>query len=146
MIADDLGDDIARARQRIVDCRHVRSHERRGKVLGAPVGAQLFKHHLRECIEATLACDAGAGAAFLLVGLIQVLKLGLGHRRRDALAQWERKFALFLNRCQDRPTAFFESAQAFAFGADLSNLLLVQPTGTLFAIACDERYGVSRSQ
>ena len=102
----------------------------------------VLRHDLRgQRFEAFLARDGGAGAAFGLVGEIQVLdflhRLGVQY----LLLQFGREFLLFADGGDDALLAFLQFGELFEAVLHGGHVLLVHRAGHLLTVACDEGDG-----
>ena len=143
MVADQLGDDVARAGQRVVRRGHVVGKEGRGQRVQPGDGAGLGQDLLGQRLQAAFARDHGAGAALGLVGLVEVFQYGARLGGHDLGAQTVGEFALFFDGGEDGGPAFVQGPCALQFTADGADLFFVQPAGGLFAVAGDEGQGVA---
>ena len=111
VIADRLGDDIARAGQRVVDGRNVVGEEALRGRFRAIAFARLGKDEIGERLQTALAGDAGTRAALGPVGLVEIFERGQRLGGEQFRLQFRRQFLLLTDGGQDRLTPFVQGAQ-----------------------------------
>ena len=138
VVADPLGDDVARAGQRGVDIGHTVGEVRFGRDGGIEL-AILRQQCQRQRFEPALARDLGARLAFGFVRAIEILHRLEGRRGVELGRQLVGQLLLRGNLGLDRIAALGQLAQVFQPGLDVPDLHFVQPARDLFAVARDER-------
>src|SRR6185503_12499649 len=71
---------------------------------------------------------------------VEILELCLALRRFDRAPELRRQLALLLDRREDRAPSRLELDQILALLLDAADLNLVEPAGSLLAVARDERH------
>ena len=145
VLADLLGDDVARAGQRLLDRRHLGVEEALGQLFQRHAHL-LRRHQLSQRLQPTLAGHRGAGAALGPVGQVEVLDLLQGGRALDAGPQLRCQLALLVDGGQHGLLALVQVAQVAQPRLHQAQLHLVQPAGGLLAVAGDEGNGVAGVQ
>ncbi len=140
----DLGNDIACAKQGFVGGGNFFGGVDKGGGFGFGItDGGLCKDTLCERRQPAFARDDGAGAAFGFEGEVKVFEFGFVVDGEEAGAQLVGEFALFGDGSEDGLSAlfeFFEVVVSFLDGADLD---FIEGLRGFFAVACDERDGVS---
>ena len=144
VVADRLGDDVARAGQGVLDVGHVFGQVGGGQGLGRLAAERLVEDQVGQRLEAALAGDAGARAPLLLVGRVEVFQLGLGRGGLELGLEFGRQLALFRNTGDNGSTALVEGAGVFERLDDGAQLFLVEAAGHFLAVAGDKGQRVAR--
>ncbi len=139
VLVDDLGDDVARAGQRLlgVGHTHVRVHInrcRRGRV-----GAGLLEQGAGQGLEPLLPGRHGPGASFGAIGKVDILQGRERVGRHHGLAQLLGQVPVLFKGLEDRGAALVELPELLDAVADIGDGDLVQASGDLLAVARDER-------
>ena len=142
VFADPLGDNVARAFQRLVRRGHaqLRIHEGGGKSLQWQIGFFLCPQVRGQRFQTLFARDGGLGAPLGLVGQIEVFQLALVERGLDARLQLIGQLALFGDGGQNGLAPVGQLAEVGQIFLNCENLHLVQIAGGLLAVARDERH------
>ena len=135
VLAHPLGYDVACAGQRLVGRLHALL--RVDKLLGQlfQIAGVLFLQLVGEGFQPTFDGHGGAGAAFGLIGEVQVFQLRHSGSCLNLLLQLGRQLALLLNGGQDGLAAFVNLFQLQKQVADGGNLYFVKAPRHLFAVA-----------
>ena len=96
---------------------------------------------VQQRLEAGFARDLRPGAAFGLIGRVQVLQPRLGVSGSDGCLQFRAQLALFGDALQHRGAPLLQLAQIDQALLEVAQLGVVQPVGGLLAVARDERHG-----
>ena len=123
-----FGNDVAGSLQGLLIFGQAESDGLRHKLLG-----QRFVAFLSGYI--------GACLAVRLVGQIDILEHGSVPTIFNALLEFGRQCTLFLNGLEDSLLAFLQFLDALPFGLYISQLNLIQGTGSFLTVTRDERDG-----
>ena len=102
---------------------------------------RVLQQRQRQRLDAGFAGDLRLGAAFLLVGQVEVFEALLGFGILDLGFEFRRQLALFLDAGQHADPALFEIAQVDQALFEIAQLGVVQFAGDFLAIAGDEGHG-----
>src|SRR5882724_3834049 len=148
IVSDALGDDVPRSLQSFLGCRYTGLRIDKGLGDGVEVGdfGSVGEDGDGQRFQSLVAGDAGLGAAFGSVWLVEVLQFLLRRATRNAVAQLSRELAYGLDSLQHDDFARLQLAGVGIAFLDRADLVLIQRAGDLFAIAGDERHRIAALQ
>ena len=138
VVADRLGHNVAGAGQGGFDVGHLVVEIGGGKGFWRLTAECLAGHEIGQGLEAVLAGDAGARAALLLVGRIQVFQLSARGGGSELHLELGRQLALFGDTCDNGSTALVQGAGGFERLDNVAQLFFVQLAGGFLAVAGDK--------
>ena len=145
LLHDGLGHDVHRPLQRVLSRRDVLvflAEGRRNRFRAALLVAR-EQHAVCERLEAALAGNLRARALLLLVGQVEVFEFLQFARLLDGPAQVIRQLALLLDFGEDFFLPLDEAAQVRETLLELAQLLVLERSRRLLAVARDERHGIA---
>ena len=136
VLRDAFGDDVARPGEGVFGGRYFGRDVTPG--LLCRVAGPLCHDEVGERFQPPFAGHGGAGAAFGLVGQVEVLQLHRVPALLDAPAELRSQFPLLFDGREYGLAAGFEFGEAFQLLLDGAHLHFVERAGRLLAVAADE--------
>ena len=146
MLGEAFDQDRARAFQRRLHVGHALGLIHEGRAAALRVVRRVVEQKIGQRLQPGLAGDLRLGAAFGLVGKIEVFepRLGVGSAQLDQ--QLVRQLALLADAFEDRLAALLQFAQVSQALVQGAQLRIVEGPGDFLAVAGDERNRRARIQ